>query len=97
MSCRIEFGVSIGYWVMTKATLKMSIDNKGSNVDFNQEMVPGNVVSPLSFSYHCTPKMNLISYGIGNGTGSGEIVALEMNGFQLQPFGIDAQGRFGDW
>ena len=41
--------------------------------------------------------MNLISYGIGNGTGSGEIVALEMNGFQLQPFGIDAQGRFGDW
>lgn len=85
---KLTLAENAGYWYLKEASISLKISGQEENFE---KLKVAHIFAPMRFSYHCTPKTNLISE---NGTNSQ--VSLEMNGFQLQPFGI-TNDKFGNW
>lgn len=95
---RFEFATKQGYWYISQTTL--SYDVKINNNPFTVNdlvLVTTDISTPLGFSWHCSPKSQLATYGYSfNGTivTYTNKVIFETNGFQLQPFTI-INNKFG--
>lgn len=89
---RFEFATKQGYWYISQTTL--SYDVKINNNPFTVNdlvLTTADISTPLGFSWHCSPKSQLATYGYSfNGTiiTYTNKVIFETNGFQLQPFTI---------
>ena len=90
-----------GYWSLTNVTVSASISQQtGGPITFTDAALsPQPITTPMGSSFHCSPNYLLASFGYKNNAtlpGIPSKIALEMNGFQLQPFKI-TKDKFGDW
>lgn len=89
-----------GYWSLTNVTVSASIQLTSGPLTFTDAALsPQPITTPMGSSFHCSPNYLLASFGYkNNATVSGipSKIALEMNGFQLQPFKI-TKDKFGNW
>lgn len=91
-----------GYWSLTNVTVSAAIQPNGGGgpITFTDAVLtPQPITTPMGSSYHCSPNYLLASFGYKSNatvTGIPPKIALEMNGFQLQPFKI-TKDKFGDW